>query len=129
MKWNDSLRYLLVIWYIFNETFLKFSKNSINFSKLFPEAKLYYLIGADHILTLPKWREAKRLANLVDFVVVPRPRQKAADFPKPFRGQSLNGWPFEVSSSVIRQRLAIGLPIDDLVPAHVADALKKNNPY
>ena len=101
----------------------------INFSRLFPEAKLYYLIGADHILTLPKWREAKRLANLVDFVVVPRPRQKAAEFPKPFRGQSLNGWPFEVSSSVIRQRLAIGLPIDDLVPAHVADALKKNNPY
>ena len=101
----------------------------INFSRLFPEAKLYYLIGADHILTLPKWREAKRLANLVDFVVVPRPRQKAAEFPKPFIGQSLNGWPFEVSSSVIRQRLAIGLPIDDLVPAHVADALKKNNPY
>ena len=66
------------------------------YANRFPEAKLHYLIGADHVPTLPQWREAKRLAKLATFVVVPRPGQEVAEFPEPFRGQALQGWPFEV---------------------------------
>ncbi|MDP7049805.1 MAG: nicotinate (nicotinamide) nucleotide adenylyltransferase [Verrucomicrobiota bacterium] len=94
-----------------------------------PEAKLHYLIGADHVPTLPQWREAVDLAKLAEFVVVPRPGQVVANFPEPFRGQTLNGWPFEVSSSAIRERLKLGKAIDGLVPSVVAESLQKDNPY
>ena len=94
-----------------------------------PEAKLHYLIGADHVPTLPQWREAADLAKLAEFVVVPRPGQEVAEFPEPFCGQALNGWPFEVSSSAIRERLKLGQAIDGLVPSAVAEALQKDNPY
>ena len=100
-----------------------------DYSKRFPETKLYYLIGADHVPTLPQWREAECLAQLAEFIAVPRPGQKAAKFPEPFRGQSLNGWPFEVSSSIIRQRLKAGLSVEGLVPINVAEALTNDNPY
>ena len=99
------------------------------YTNRYPEAKLHYLIGADHVPTLPQWREAKRLAKLARFVVVPRPGQEVAEFPEPFGGQALQGWPFEVSSSNIRQRLALGQAIDGLVPPVVAESLKHSNPY
>ena len=41
----------------------------------FPEAQRFYLIGADHLSQLPKWRAAEELARLVEFVVIPRPGQ------------------------------------------------------
>ena len=99
------------------------------YAERFPEAKLHYLIGADHVPTLPQWREAVDLAKLTEFVVVPRPGQTVANFPKPFRGQTLNGWPFEVSSSAIRDRLKLGQAIDGLVPSAVAESLRYENPY
>ena len=71
----------------------------------------------------------QRLAKLARFVVVPRPGQEVAEFPKPFGGQALQGWPFEVSSSTIRQRLTLGQAIDGLVPPVVAESLKRSNPY
>ena len=100
-----------------------------NYATRFPETKLHYLIGTDHVPTLPQWREARRLAKLATFVVLPRPGQEVSEFPEPFNGQALQGWPFEVSSSAIRQRLALGQAIDGLVPPAVAEALKQSNPY
>ncbi|MEE2946994.1 MAG: nicotinate (nicotinamide) nucleotide adenylyltransferase [Verrucomicrobiota bacterium] len=99
------------------------------YAERFPEAKLHYLIGADHVPKLPQWREAVDLAKLAEFVVVPRPGQMVAEFPEPFRGQALNGWPFEVSSSAIRERLKLGQAIDGLVPSAVAESLQKDNTY
>ena len=99
------------------------------YSVRFPGARLHYLIGADHVPTLPQWREAVDLANLAEFAVVPRPGQAMAEFPEPFRGQALRGWPFEVSSSAIRERLNLGQAVDGLVPSAVAESLQNDNPY
>src|SRR4051794_21178503 len=38
------------------------------YAKRFAGDKLYYLIGADNVPQLPKWREAAELARLADFV-------------------------------------------------------------
>ena len=100
-----------------------------HYAARFPGARLHYLIGADHVPTLPQWREAADLAKLVSFVVVPRPGQAVAEFPVPFRGKVLRGWPFEVSSSAIRERLKFGQAIDGLVPPVVAESLQNDNPY
>jgi nicotinate-nucleotide adenylyltransferase len=95
----------------------------------FSGAELFYLIGADHVPTLPQWREAEALAPLVTFVVVPRSGEPVADFPEPFRGQILRGQPMEISASDIRQRLRDGEKIDHLTPQRVAEALKTMHLY
>jgi nicotinate-nucleotide adenylyltransferase len=94
-----------------------------------PEAQVFYLIGADHLPQLPKWRAAEELARLVEFVVIPRPGQAETPFPAPFRGRRLAGFPLGVSSSQIRGRVKAGLPIDHLVPNLVAEAIRDNRLY
>ena len=95
----------------------------------FPQSKLFYLIGADHVPTLPAWREADRLAELVEFVVIPRPGQLPAKFPSPFRGRELEGFPLGVSSSAIRCRVRAGQSIQSLVPEAVAEAIHNSKLY
>ena len=100
-----------------------------DYSTRFPSAELYYLIGADHVTQLPKWREAGELARLARFVVIPRPGQKEASFPVPFIGQTLSGFPLGISSSQIRERIKAGRPIEPLVPTAVAEAIRNNRLY
>jgi nicotinate-nucleotide adenylyltransferase len=94
-----------------------------DYAKKFPSAKLFYLIGADNISKLNEWREAGELAKLAEFAAIPRPGEISAKFPKPFRGEILKGFPIEISSSQIRARVKAGLPIENLVPPFVADAI------
>jgi nicotinic acid mononucleotide adenylyltransferase len=69
------------------------------------------------------------LAGLAEFVVVPRPGQTEIPFPKPFHGRALKGFPLGVSSSQIRARIKAGEPIDHLVPATVAEAIRGEGLY
>ncbi|HWY77656.1 MAG TPA: nicotinate-nucleotide adenylyltransferase [Verrucomicrobiae bacterium] len=100
-----------------------------NYTKRFPGARLFYLIGADHVPSLTKWREADELARLAEFVVIPRPGQPEVAFPAPFRGQTLKGYPLGVSASEIRSRVKAGFPIDHLVAPAVAEAIRKYGLY
>jgi nicotinate-nucleotide adenylyltransferase len=100
-----------------------------DYSQKFPAAKLFYLIGADNISKLKEWCAADELAKLAEFVAIPRPGESAADFPKPFRGQILKGYPLGVSSSQIRARVRAGLPVENLVPSFVADAIQSAKLY
>jgi len=99
------------------------------FTQRFPGAKLFYLIGADNVPGLAKWREAGALAELVEFVVIPRPGQEQIPLPAPFRGQYLTGFPFGVSASQIRERVKAGKTITHLVPSPVAEAIRNNRLY
>lgn len=94
-----------------------------DYVKRFPQAELFYLIGADNVAKLMEWREANELARLAQFVVTPRPGETPVTFPPPFRGKTLKGFPLAVSSSEIRARVKAGLPIEPLVPSAVAEAV------
>jgi nicotinate-nucleotide adenylyltransferase len=100
-----------------------------DYSKRFPNAKLFYLIGADNISKLTEWREADELAKLAEFATVPRPGGTIAEFPKPFRGRILKGFPVEISSSQIRARIKAGLPIENLVPPFVTEVIRAEKLY
>jgi nicotinate-nucleotide adenylyltransferase len=100
-----------------------------DYSRRFPAAELFYLIGADNVAKLNKWREPAELARLAEFVVVPRPGGEPIQFPPPFRGRTLTGFPLGVSSSQIRARVKAGLPIDLLVSAAVAESIKNSSLY
>jgi nicotinate-nucleotide adenylyltransferase len=100
-----------------------------DYAKRFPQAQFFYLIGADNAAKLNEWREAGGLAKLAEFVAIPRPGGEAANFPSPFRGRMLRGFPLGVSSSEIRARVKAHLPIDHLVPPAVAGAVRDSGLY
>jgi nicotinate-nucleotide adenylyltransferase len=102
---------------------------ALNYRAKFPEAKLYYLIGADHIPLLPKWREAEQLGALLDFIIIPRPGEPPGVLSPPFRQHLLKGFPLGVSSSQIRARARAGLALEGLVPGPVAEAIRNNGLY
>lgn len=100
-----------------------------DYTRRFPRAELFYLIGADHLPLLHKWREAQELAEAICFVAIPRPGQPAIAPAPPFRVQVLRGFPIAISSSEIRRRVAAGKSIRHLVPAAVAEAIVNNRLY
>lgn len=103
-----------------------------DYAARFPEAELFYLIGADHVPTLPEWREAAALADAVTFVVVPRSGELetgVAEFPLSFRGTVLRGKPAAISASDLRKRLRAGESIENFVPPAVAAALNVKHCY
>jgi nicotinate-nucleotide adenylyltransferase len=100
-----------------------------DYAKRLPKAELFYLIGADNITKLTEWREASELAKLAEFVAIPRPGEAPVNFPTPFRGRTLKGFPLGVSSSQIRARVKAGLPIENLVPPFVAEAIRNAKLY
>jgi nicotinate-nucleotide adenylyltransferase len=100
-----------------------------NFRARHPQAELFYLIGADHVSQLPKWRNAAELARFVTFVVIPRPGEAPVEAPAGFETRWLNGHPVGVSASGIRARVKAGLPVDLLTGANVAEAIRNNRLY
>lgn len=100
-----------------------------NYARLFPGAPLFYLVGADQVAFLDKWRDAADLARLAEFLVIPRPGEGIPMVAPPFRVHYLEGLPFALSSSEVRRRVRSGLPIDLLTPPPVAEAIRNNGLY
>lgn len=94
-----------------------------------PGAVLFYLIGGDHVPSLPMWREAEALSELAEFVAVPRPGEPLSPPPRPFRVRPLRGFPLALSSSEVRDRVRHGRSIDTLVPPPVAEVIRNNTLY
>jgi nicotinate-nucleotide adenylyltransferase len=99
------------------------------YARRFPGAELFYLVGADHVRTLPRWKEAEEVARRARFVALMRPGEPPPEFPPPFQGVSLTGFPLGVSSSLIRARIRAGKPLEGLVPAPVAEAIREARLY
>lgn len=100
-----------------------------NYLNWYPDAELFYLIGADHVSKLSKWRRSDELARLVTFVVLSRPGEVPPDVDSPFVSHPLHGFPVGISSSAVRERVSQGLPIDFLVPSPVADVIRQDKVY
>ena len=100
-----------------------------DYARRFHKAELFYLVGGDHVAQLGQWRQAETLAGLAQFAVIPRPGERPIEFPAPFRGRTLGGFPLAVSSSQIRARVRAGQQIEHLVPGPVAEAIRNNRLY
>jgi len=100
-----------------------------DYAQKFSGAELFYLVGADNVPKLNEWRAPAELARLAEFVAIPRPGGATPIFPPPFRGRLLRGFPFAVSSSEIRARVKAGLPVENLVPVAVAEAIRNGRLY
>ena len=96
------------------------------------EVSLFFIAGADAAMKLDTWKKVERLAELAEMIAVTRPGYLLEPLP---RGRSLPPVSImempaiAISSSEVRERVATGRPIDYLVPAEVAEYIRKNGLY
>lgn len=99
--------------------------------------ELYFIMSRATLAQLPRWREPARLINLCRLVVVPRPGVPEPDMgalDKLIPGLSqrvilLDKPLVDISATGIRQRVARGEDIGELVPAAVARYIKEQGLY
>jgi len=96
-------------------------------SQIGAEGKLYFVLGWDNLNQLPRWRQPQRLVELCRLVPVRRvgfasPDLDSLEAAIPGLAKSLvmlDTPQIEISASEIRQRVARGLSIHQLVPEPV----------
>ena len=103
----------------------------------FVGSDLYFVLGWDNLEELPRWHEPERLLEWCRLVAVPRvgcPVPNLAALDKVLPGLRDNvimlSEPLvDISASLIRERVAKGLPIDHLVPEAVARYIREKGLY
>jgi nicotinate-nucleotide adenylyltransferase len=91
--------------------------------------ELVLMLGADAVANMPTWRRLEETRELAGIAVIERAGEHAVP-PGP-------GWRFEhvtiprldVSSSEIRRRVGLGLPIDGLTPPSVVKFIRDEGLY
>jgi nicotinate-nucleotide adenylyltransferase len=111
----------------------------------YPEADVWFLIGADSLNDLPKWCRPNRIVLLARLGVLPRTgyepdldalaarleRVDAAALREPIHSRVdwLTGPALDVASSVLRERVRRHLPLRYLVPPSVEEYVRRHRLY
>lgn len=99
-----------------------------------PGASFWFMMGADRLPSLPRWREPEALVELARLAVMPRDGHDAewifeiGESVAPGRIDVLETPVVGVSSTMIRERLAAGGPLRYLVPRAVEAYLRPAAP-
>jgi nicotinate-nucleotide adenylyltransferase len=91
--------------------------------------ELFLVVGADLVPELGSWHRAGDLEGLVTLAVVSRPGGGATVVPSGWRAVRVDGPQVAVSSSEVRDRLAAGAPVDELVPPEVIHCIRRRGLY
>jgi nicotinate-nucleotide adenylyltransferase len=99
-----------------------------------PEAELTFIVGADMARTLPAWREPRALVELAGLAVAEREDAGREDVLRALAPLSADvaflKMPLvEISSSIVRERVKVGEPIDGLVAPAVAEYIAAHGLY
>lgn len=95
-----------------------------NFVKKYPNDKFFYLIGTDHVNSFHKWKEAKKLSEIVEIVFFERPGLELdAKNIEEFHMKKIPGNLVDISSTDIRSLR--DLKLDD----KVIEYIQENNLY
>ncbi|MGQ0608977.1 MAG: nicotinate-nucleotide adenylyltransferase [Chloroflexota bacterium] len=105
--------------------------------RLHPDTGLYLVMAADSLEQIDTWREPDRLLDEIEWLVGPRPGSGMPDrsrleerFGKrASRIHLLDGPSLDISSSVIRRRVAAGHTIRYLVPRDVEELIIERRLY
>ena len=98
----------------------------------FPDAELFFIVGADAALELDTWHRVEDIGSLATLIAVTRPGSPLTEL------HTRAGLPevhvmempaLAISSTDIRQRIAEGRPIDFLVPAAVVAYIRDRGLY
>jgi nicotinate-nucleotide adenylyltransferase len=95
-----------------------------------------FVLGADELVAFPTWKRPERVLELARLAVATRPgvpddrvRAALAHLSAPDRISYFELSPYPVSSTLVRERVARGEPVDDLVPPAVAAEISRLGLY
>jgi nicotinate-nucleotide adenylyltransferase len=101
-----------------------------------PDAKLFFMIGADAIRDIPRWKEPAEIFRMATPLVVRRAGRPDPDMTELATLCTADAQPrliempsVDVSSTAIRARIAGGEPIDGMVQAAVAAYIAEKGIY
>lgn len=113
-----------------------FSVNTAeHFEEAFPRARLFWILGADQLAQLDKWRDAETLCRKVTFAAMRRDADALPPVPAPLRRVArvvpLDVPRADVSSTEIREKLAAGKigELRDCLPPAVLNIIRENQLY
>ncbi len=92
----------------------------------YPAAQLYWIMGSDQWEVLDSWYRATELAELLEFIVFPRPNK-----PLPQAGKVLHviDASFDISSSRIRAAIQQGEDVGEWLHADVQAYIREKGLY
>ena len=104
-----------------------------HFKAKFPDIDFHWIIGGDQGAQLAKWKDIQELGQLVQFIVVSRPGYEIDTN----KISAISGLQFsevrsrllDIASTEIRERIAGGRPVSDLLPSTVNAIIVENNFY
>jgi len=111
--------------------------------RAYPAAQVWFIVGADSLADLPRWRAPARIIALARLAVLARNTfdlggpaatiSHGDDLASPINLHQHIDWlagpPLDVSSSALRQRARKGLPLRYLVPPSVEAYVRKHGLY
>ena len=99
-------------------------------------AQLFFIMGTDSAITLPGWKRAEDVARLCTIVVAKRPgqstqrvREVLAASPVDFDVMYLDVPQVDVSSTQLREDIACGRDVSDMIPASVGAYISQMGLY
>ena len=104
-----------------------------SFRGTFPDASLFFIIGADEYRALESWRAPEQVLDLAHLAVMDRDGARAEDeMPDVAGADSVQFVPvgrIDISSTEIRRHVAEGHDAKDFVPAEVAAIIERERLY
>lgn len=109
------------------------------FKRIYPEDKLFLIIGEDSLLQIHTWYRSKELINFCEIITYPRPNENASleklevpwskEEAKRLFASLVNLKLYEVSSTQIREALKSGHNENNVIPEVVSEYIRENNLY
>jgi nicotinate-nucleotide adenylyltransferase len=102
-----------------------------HFRRLYPEDRLFWIVGGDQLAKMSRWKDIEGLARTVEFIVLERPGHPAETAPEiaGLRLHRSKGHLVEISSTELRNRAKRGLSLDYFVPYKTVAYIKENALY
>lgn len=97
-------------------------------ARLNPQAMLYLLIGVDQVRDFGSWKHPEQIARSVEVVMLARSGVERADGAS-FVSRTVPVTRVDISSTMIRSRVAAGEPIRYLVPDAVGQIIEREGLY
>lgn len=100
-----------------------------DFARLYPEADLFFITGADAMEQIMSWKNVEELWGLAHFVSVTRPGYRSEDFGLTENISLMEIPAMAISSTDLRARGRAGQPVWYLVPDGVVQYINKYKLY
>ena len=106
--------------------------------KLYPDEKIYLLIGSDQLLSFDRWYRYRDILSMVTLVSVSRERAVEEEALNAFADERLRPFgeclifdfeAFEISSTLLREGLSSGADVSEYVDGKVAAYIKEEGLY